>query len=158
MQKIPIYKRLPKAGKNGITNIKHLTNKRGVYFIFERGKLVYIGSSSKSLYKTILRHFQKWSDTAQLRRISYKNKLGKFSFTVGVILMNKQSSAAIDKKEYTLVNKHKPRDNKLNLYCSITGNDCESKVKKAKDRFKKKKKTSKKKVVQEKDLIDDVPF
>jgi hypothetical protein len=159
MKRTPVYKKLPKDGKSGITNLKHLVDKKGVYFIFENTKLVYIGSSSTNLYKTILRHFQKWSDTKQLRRVSYKNKIGRSSFTFAVQLMNTKTAAAIEKKEYYLVNKHQPRDNKLNLYCSIIGDDCESKVKKAERATKKKKKAAaKKRKPKKQDLIDDVPF
>ncbi|BDS13190.1 hypothetical protein [Aureispira anguillae] len=130
-----------------------------MYFIFENTKLVYIGPSGTNLYKTILRHFQKWSDTRQLRRVSYKDKIGRYSFTFAVRLMNKATKEAIEAKEYALVNRYKPRDNKLNLYCSITGQDCESKVKKAAARLPKKKKAApKKKKPKKQDLIDDVPF
>jgi hypothetical protein len=73
--------------------------------------------------------------------------------------MNSKTGAEIEKKEYYLVNKHKPRDNKLNLYCSIIGDECQSKVKKAAEMVTKKKKaTPKKRKPKNQDLIDDVPF
>jgi GIY-YIG catalytic domain len=45
-------------------------NSSGVYFIRSKrsGKIVYVGSSGGSLYKTIYRHFQQWVD------IDAKNK------------------------------------------------------------------------------------
>ncbi|WP_052592666.1 GIY-YIG nuclease family protein [Aureispira sp. CCB-QB1] len=155
----PVYKKIPRNGKNGITNLTEYRYKKGVYFIYENGKLVYIGSSASDLYKTISRHFQNWKDTRQLRRISYRQKLGKKSYTFSVKLMPRHSKKGIEKEEYKLVNKYTPRDNKLDLYCNITGSDCESKVSKAKElvQKKKKKKVSKVKIKKD-DLIDDVPF
>ncbi len=160
MARKSIYKRLPKDGKNGITNLRQLVNKKGIYKIYESGKLVYIGSSASNLYKTILRHFQNWEDTRQLKRISYRNKLGRKSYTYEVKLMPKGTPTSIELAEYKLVHKHKPRDNKLDLYCSLDGSECLSKVKRAKQMInpkkKKKKAKPKKKIPQIKD--EDLPF
>ena len=153
-----VYKELPQNGKNGKTNLAHLKDKKGLYKLYENGKLIYIGSSASNLYKTILRHFQTWSDTKQLRRISYKDKLGKYEYTYEVKLMGTSNNDKIALEEYKLVKKHQPRDNKLDLYCGLTGAECQSKLDIAKEKLKKKKKKAKPKPKPKNDLPDDVPF
>jgi len=121
MGRIAIYRRKPTPTKNGITNIGHLKDKRGVYKIFENTKLVYIGSSTKDLYTTILRHFQEWNDQAQRERISYKNDLKNNSYTVQVELMPNATDEQIKTKEYKQTAAKNPRDNKNVLVCERTG-------------------------------------
>ena len=44
-------------------------DKTGVYLIKQDSKIVYVGYSIGSLYKTIYRHFQDWNDKAQDRKV-----------------------------------------------------------------------------------------
>lgn len=145
MTRKSIYKRLPKNGKRGQTNLTPYTGKKGVYKIYENTKLVYVGSSTTNLYKTILRHFQKWNDTKQIRRISYKNRIGKRSYTFRVELMPKASDKEIELKEYRLIKRYKPRDNKVDLCNTSDKINC-NKLKKAKSILKKKKPKKKSKL------------
>lgn len=159
MSRQPVYKRLPKKDKRGETNLLHLTDKKGVYRLFENTKLVYIGSSTSNLYKTILRHFQKWKDSRQLGRISYKDQLGRKSYTYKVELLPNATDNEIKAKEYRLIKRYKPRDNKLKLYCNLDGSICESKLDLALEQLKpKKKKPRPKKKQPPKDDFSDVPF
>lgn len=160
MQPIPVYKKLPKDGKPGKTNLGKYQGKKGIYFIYESGVLIYIGSSKSNLYKTVLRHFQQWNDTAQLRRISYKNKLGRKVYTVAFKLRPSKTPEQIEAEEYKLIRKYEPRDNKLDVYCDMTGKNCESKLLRAKEKVKPKKQNKKKKPPQQPQYIpdDEVPF
>lgn len=158
MSRKSVYKRLPKRGKRGKTNLLPYKGKKGVYKIFENTKLVYVGSSASDLYKTISRHFQKWKDSRQLGRISYKDQLGKKSYTFKVELMPKATANEIKAKEYRLIKRYKPRDNKLKLYCNLDGSICESKLDMAIQELKPKKPKKKKPKPSKLDDYSDVPF
>lgn len=101
-------KRVPVYRENGKSNITHLVKKKGVYFIYDRSKLVYIGHSQSNLYKTILRHFQVWKDQAQPFRVTYAGR-NKSRYSVKVYLTNAYDAPIL---EETLILKHRPRDNK----------------------------------------------
>lgn len=105
---LPVYK-VP-----GKTNIGFANNKSGTYLIYEGKELVYVGYSSYNLYKTCLRHFQRWSATN-----AFMNLLG---YTTGVTYYNKDvmlykvrfifcSSYRAEKLEKSLIIKYQPRDN-----------------------------------------------
>jgi len=114
-----VYKVLPTTQSNGRTAIREYENKAGIYIILEENlktkkeEIVYVGHSSYDLYKTILRHFQKWTDTEQ-NRISYKkriiNKTHNYKISVGI---TPKRSAKLVERELILM--YAPRDNKEKL-------------------------------------------
>lgn len=112
-ERVPVYDRNPTRTKQGKTNISKFKGKKGVYKIFENRKLIYVGNSTSDLYKTIIRHFQKWTDPQQPKRLSYRSRLSKNDYRVEVSLIEKDSD--IFNLEAILINKHKPRDNKDEL-------------------------------------------
>lgn len=142
MGRIAVYKTKPTATKSGVSNIAHLSGKKGIYHIYENSTRVYVGSSTSDLYKTILRHFQQWEDSNQEKRISYKDRLGKFSYTVQIEEMDGKTQKEIENREYQLIAKYQPRDNKLRKYCNVITGECKSKVEKAKEAIKKNKKNA----------------
>jgi hypothetical protein len=122
-----VYKVIPKNGKRGKTNLKALQGKKGLYKIFENKKLVYIGKSYTNLYRTVLRHFQAWNDSAQLRRISYVNNLDSKEYTYSIELTPKATELQLMKKELALIIKYNPIDNKKDYVCNVAGSICENK-------------------------------
>lgn len=98
----------------GKTRFAGLQGKTGIYIIRENKKIVYIGYSSRNLYKTMYRHFQSWNHKQQ-EVVTYANKLSRHRYTVRVVTCEK---AAAIKLERALIIKHKPRDNdvKYNSY------------------------------------------
>ena len=98
---------MPPYHANGRTTYNNTQNKSGVYIIKEFGRLVYIGSSTKNLYKTLYRHFEKWNHRGQ-EVITYVNRLRANNYTVRVILC---TAAQAVKLERALILKHRPRDN-----------------------------------------------
>lgn len=113
-KRIPVYKKVPKRGQQGKTNLTLFRGQRGVYKLFEGRKLIYVGSSNSNLYKTILRHFQGWKDNRQPSRISYKSRLNKHRYAVEVTITKNKTET--DSLEEMLIAKHQPRDNKDNNY------------------------------------------
>ena len=104
-----VYEVLPGPGKNGKSNLAWLTGKSGVYLIKEGNEIVYVGSSSTNLYKTILRHFQRWKDRQQPDRLTYKNELW-LDHKVRVILCSATKAYELEKK---FISHYRPRDNKF---------------------------------------------
>ena len=82
----------------------------GVYFIKSdrSNKIVYIGYSESQLYRTIFRHFEKWTDIqkAEKTRFTY----AKTGYKVRVIFTSPGRAATLEKY---LILKLKPRDNEL---------------------------------------------
>lgn len=126
-KKLPIYKVLPEitgktpngefTTKDGKTNLYFLNKKKGLYSVFENGKLVYIGSSTSNLYKTIMRHFNYWQDSEQPKRISYKHRMlegVKYEIEVAVYPESKVNDIFLMEKN--LISLKKPRDNKNDYY------------------------------------------
>lgn len=109
-KRMPVYTKIPKAGKYGKTDLSFFRNKIGVYKIYKDSRLIYVGHSKTNLYKTILRHFQGWNDSNQLDRISYKKDLLKFKFKVQVTLTKTGEDAEV--LESALIEKFSPKDNK----------------------------------------------
>lgn len=115
--KTKVFQKLPINGNKGKSNLTAFKKKKGIYKILERGELVYVGSSNKDLYKTIMRHFYKWDDERQKRRVSYYKKLGKFRYDVVITLYpDNTDPAKIWSIEDTQIKKHNPRDNKYVYY------------------------------------------
>jgi excinuclease UvrABC nuclease subunit len=119
LRKIKLYK------KDGGFNILHLKGKSGVYLIYQKNKLVYVGrSSTNRLYKTITRHFQQWNDKAQEGRISYHTDK-KTDFSIKVYITKKADAYPL---ECSLILRYRPRDNKYKIQsCSISQTDRVSK-------------------------------
>ena len=100
--------------KDGSTNMVFFKNKSGVYIIRERTKIsgykiVYIGYSATNLYKTIMRHFQEWSDPRG-KRVTYIDKINKPGYNYLVTVSTCVPSLA-ERLEAYLIKKNKPRDN-----------------------------------------------
>lgn len=107
---VPVYRELPTSRSNGKTNIAWTRGQKGVYIIKENGKVVYVGSSRSQLYKTIIRHFQKWDDPRQPDRITYQTGLNKHRYTIRIIIADVRRIPLLEKG---LIEKYKPRDNKF---------------------------------------------
>ncbi|MDD3739136.1 MAG: hypothetical protein PHP31_07580 [Lentimicrobiaceae bacterium] len=108
--KLKKYKYYKPYNKSGKTTFKDTQNKKGVYLIKENNKVVYIGHSTYNLYKTMYRHFQKWSHKQQ-QVISYNDRMNSKNYTVRIVLTNtaKQAQAL----ERALIIKYRPRDNEI---------------------------------------------
>ena len=104
-----VYSELPNFDSNGKTNLNFTKGKTGVYIIKENNVIVYVGKSNSDLYKTIMRHFQRWNDRQQPDRVTYKNKLSRKDYTIRVVLAKGQK---IHDLERGLILKYQPRDNK----------------------------------------------
>lgn len=113
---MPVYSRIPTIDKHGRSNISWSTDKKGVYKIYENESLIYVGSSTHSLYRTILRHFHNWTDTEQPNRISYYKRLVRKShnYKVQITLIDDDKKTWATEK--MLINKFQPRDNKKKNY------------------------------------------
>ena len=93
----------------------------GVYFIYENGKLAYIGFSGTDVKKTMYRHFQKWNDLRhpenkrrdRIERVSYFEGFKNADFKCRVIFCKNAAQAA--RFEIALIKKFKPRDNSLKM-------------------------------------------
>jgi hypothetical protein len=109
-----------------------------------------------------MRHFQQWDDSRQIKRISYRDQLGRKSYSVEITLYPRKAADKITAEEYRLIRKHRPRDNKLDVYCDMTGNNCESKLLRATEavtpKQQKKKKAATPKPKSWDILDDEVPF
>lgn len=87
--------------------------KKGVYLVRSKntGKVVYVGSSEYQLYKTLLRHFQKWDDKQgeyfEQYRTVFKNDR---AYQVQIITTDARN---IRKIESHLIQKHDPKYNKI---------------------------------------------
>jgi hypothetical protein len=113
--RVTIYEQAPLKGQRyGKTTkaFQAFRGKQGVYKIFEGRKLVYIGSSSSDIYKTILRKFQVWND--RQTRLYYNAR--RHTYKAEVLAMPKATPTEILDTEYHLIQKAKPRDNKPENY------------------------------------------
>jgi hypothetical protein len=106
---LKVYESTPTGKSYGKTNMSIANGKIGLYFIKEDGVIVYVGQSKYNLYKTALRHFQKWNDTEQKARISYKKYLDFADYEIQFLFLSK---SWIDDEECKYIKKHDPRDNK----------------------------------------------
>src|SRR5262249_39702833 len=96
--------------------VRALKGKAGVYLIKERGDLVYVGSSTKHLYATLMRHFQTWRRYKGFWRGQYGEGhdpgLTYDRDRVEVAVRVTSPSTALD-EESRLIRRLKPRDNLL---------------------------------------------
>lgn len=85
----------------------------GVYFIKEvsTGKIVYVGSASADLYKTMYRHFQTWTDKSRGRAGWDRTTYPKFGAVKCRIITCTEKQAARWERYYIL--KLSPRDNPI---------------------------------------------
>lgn len=99
---LPLYinGRLNKALK-----LDYRKRQNGVYLIKYKGKIVYIGYSAGSLYKTITRHFQSWKDQSQIRITYPQSEVYK----IRIVYTRTGNQAA--ELERALILKYKPKDN-----------------------------------------------
>ena len=105
---IPVYK------APGKTNVTFTVGHSGTYLIYEDKKLVYVGYSSNNMYRTCMRHFNKWSDTDKLAAFFgfkagvtyYGNDMSRYK--VRFIFCTAERAAKLEK---SLIIKYNPRDN-----------------------------------------------
>jgi hypothetical protein len=96
--------------------VRALKAKAGVYVIRERDtrEIVYVGSSSGSLYGTLTRHFQSWRRSKQfwrgLRGEGHDPGLTYARDSVEVAVRTTSSSTSLD-EEMRLIARLRPRDN-----------------------------------------------
>ena len=89
----------------GKTTFRFITRKSGVYLIKSKktNKIVYVGYSGNDLYRTMYRHFQKWTDNTQYRATFTKN-----GYTIRVVLTTPKRASLLEK---ALIKKYKPKGN-----------------------------------------------
>lgn len=109
------YKKTDKGKKTTFD----IWQKSGVYIIYEKRKIVYVGESSNNLYRTMYRHFQSWNDESQYRATFDPNKV-----KVRVILCTALQAA---KLEAALILKYYPQKNK-DLYKGFKMDSSEEKI------------------------------
>lgn len=104
-----------KENKNGklVTNLPFLDSTKkqsGVYLIKSNrtGKIVYVGYSIGTLYRTIFRHFQKWTDIQRIKKTRFT--YSKTGYTVRVILTTPLRAGLLEKH---LIMQMQPRDNQI---------------------------------------------
>lgn len=93
----------------------------GVYIIFKKNEIVYVGYSGYNVYKTLYRHFQSWNDPVQVR-VTY-NKTDP-NIKVRVIYCNSRKAKNL---ESALIIKFEPKDNPQKLL-NLLMNNKEKKV------------------------------
>lgn len=93
---------------NGIATTFNIRHKPGVYIIFEKKLVVYVGYSAVNVYNALYHHFSKWNDKRQDKRITYDKNNNDIK--VRVIYTNSKYFA--NNLETALIIKLKPRDNK----------------------------------------------
>jgi excinuclease UvrABC nuclease subunit len=76
-----------------------------VYAIKKNNRIIYVGYSGTNLKKTLYRHFQNWNDREQERFVYPKTGLKVKIYQAGKI--------TAPKLEKFLIDKYKPKDNKL---------------------------------------------
>ena len=109
-----VYKFTPpyrpgKAKGSTRTSFPEIQNHPGVYIIKEDGKIVYVGFSSYSVYKTMYRHFQTWNHRFQ-QVVTYASRMSRHDYTVRPILCTAKQAYALEKR---LIRKYHPRDNEI---------------------------------------------
>ena|SRR5690554_2157504 len=108
--KIKKFRRQKPYNADGKTNFRYTNGKSGVYLIYKKDKLVYVGFSASNVYKTLYRHFQSWNDPTQIR-ITYKNaKKSNTAIRVRVVLTSPDRARRLEKM---IIKKHKPKDNPM---------------------------------------------
>ena len=82
--------------------------RKGVYFIKENGRLVYIGMSQSCIYKALYRHFQRWNTYQKV--VTYKDLLSINEYEVAVFMTDEHDIPSLE-KDLIIINN--PRDNSL---------------------------------------------
>ena len=103
-KRIFVQQRVAPYQKDGSTTFK-LRGKSGLYIIFLKGKIDYVGYSATDIYKTLYRHFQKWNDKTQVR-VAYSDLK---DITVRVIYT--KNAAIAERLENALIVKYRPEAN-----------------------------------------------
>lgn len=114
MRATKYVKIIDKPGKYS-ESVRAARGRSGVYMIFHKDQLRYVGHSGKNLYKTITRHFQSWDDPMQIR-ITYPQSLEYF---VRIIFTTPRKAM---KLERAIIVKYRPPDN-LDKLKSFTEGD-----------------------------------
>lgn len=104
-----VYKFTEPYIKPGRTTFPETRDHAGVYIIKEDGKVVYVGFSGYSVYKTMYRHFQTWNHRFQ-KVISYASRMKRHRYTVRPIICSGKQAYALEKR---LIKKYHPRDNEI---------------------------------------------
>lgn len=116
-QKLSAPYKIENGKKKTVFNIRF---KAGVYMIFKRSKIVYIGFSGSDVYKALYRHFESWNDKTQIRITYDPNK-------VKVRLIYCRTYIQADRLEKALILKYKPKDNP-NKYIQFEADDKEKEI------------------------------
>jgi excinuclease UvrABC nuclease subunit len=95
----------PPYDSKGKTNFRFAEKKSGVYLIKSKrtNKIVYVGYSGNNLYRTMYRHFQKWTDNTQYRATFSKDK-----YSVRIVFSSPKRASLLEK---ALIKKYKPKGN-----------------------------------------------
>ena len=101
-KKAPPYKFHQRGRDSTQFNLKFVS---GVYLIYEKGKVVYIGASDFNLYKSLYRHFEQWNDNRGWKHLTFD----KDKVLVEVIYCNPENSRLLADE---LILKYKPIYNK----------------------------------------------
>lgn len=80
----------------------------GVYLIRENRRLVYVGHSRINLYKTLMRHFERWNHYLGWNVTTYRDRLKTKRYTVKLFLCTASQAPRLEK---LFILKLKPRDN-----------------------------------------------
>lgn len=96
-----------KGAKKPVTALQYVTKSQcGVYIIRSKRtkEILYVGHSSKQLYKTLYRHFQDWESSTQYRATYYQHS----AYEIMIILTGSCDTAYMTEQYY--IHKVKPRD------------------------------------------------
>lgn len=104
-----VYRFTPPYRTDGHTSFPETADHPGVYIVKEDGKVVYVGFSGYSVYKTMYRHFQVWNHRGQ-KVVSYASRMSRHTYTVRPVLCTGKQAYALEKR---LIRKYHPRDNEV---------------------------------------------
>ena len=90
----------------GKSNLLFCKGVPGVYLIYKNSNLVYVGMSSNNVYRTLLRHFERWKSYQKVT--TYFREYADNDFKVRVCLCNADKAAKLEK---ALIVKYQPKDN-----------------------------------------------
>lgn len=102
--------------------IRFKAKKPGVYMIYRKKTLLYVGMSGSNVYKSLYRHFQTWNDPTQVR-VTYKQLK---NIKVRVIYTNTPGQA--EKLEKALIIKYEPKDNPTKYWLNYDTDEKEEKI------------------------------
>lgn len=126
--------------------IRFKAKKAGVYLIYRKKTLLYVGMSGSNVYKSLYRHFQTWNDPTQVR-VTYKQLK---NIKVRVIYTNTPGQA--EKLEKAIIIKYKPKDNPKQYWLDYETDEKEEKI------FKEYIETKNADIVTYEDTDEDFPF